>query len=482
MDPEEYHNSESLRLNNADTGTDAYGVMVSLCPNCGAEIISPDTSVTGFCSYCRAEVVMQKRMDGEKRPQYIIPLQITKEECKRQFMKSMHAPFIPKDFKDDRFLEGFRGFYIPYWLYDVRCRKTESAPEHTEKYLLRIADKLDGRTSTVLYDAAMHFDDRIANEIAPFRTEEVRPFAEEYLAGFYADRADVKAGVYKQDIETKAAEELKNSVTTSLLDSNEYNQRIRSGISELIRIDVEPYTALFPVWFLTWRRKDRVAYAVMNGQTGKITFNAPVDTKKMMLWIIILACILFFVFENIPPVLPKYVLAIVSNICSVILFLVRRETAKLYVSSFRTEDKAYTAGKTNVPDTGKILSSKAFRLLLVFIPAWLLIPIYGPSIICAVSAILSLFMFISITELSIPMHQVSVIIGTLLLLISEAAAYYISYMDYVESIYSFSGSGIVLAAALVTCFLIVHQCNLISTKPIPNYTNRKGGNNSAKND
>ena len=33
MQVEDYH-----KTNNADTGTDAYGVTVSLCPNCGAEM------------------------------------------------------------------------------------------------------------------------------------------------------------------------------------------------------------------------------------------------------------------------------------------------------------------------------------------------------------------------------------------------------------------------------------------------------------
>ena len=50
---------------------------------------------------------------------------------------------------------------------------------------------------------------------------------------------------------------------------------------------------MYPVWFLSYRNKDRVAYATVNGQTGKVVADMPIDSKKYVLSSLILAVILF---------------------------------------------------------------------------------------------------------------------------------------------------------------------------------------------
>ena len=47
--------------------------------------------------------------------------------------------------------------------------------------------------------------------------------------------------------------------------------------------DSRAENALFPVWFLTWRKNDRVAFLVMNGETGKISADLPVDIRRFLL-------------------------------------------------------------------------------------------------------------------------------------------------------------------------------------------------------
>lgn len=42
----------------------------------------------------------------------------------------------------------------------------------------------------------------------------------------------------------------------------------------------EAASAMLPVWFLSYRNKDRVAYATVNGQTGKVAADIPVDSRK----------------------------------------------------------------------------------------------------------------------------------------------------------------------------------------------------------
>lgn len=53
-------------------------------------------------------------------------------------------------------------------------------------------------------------------------------------------------------------------------------------------------SAMFPVWFLSYRNGSRVSYATVNGQTGKIAADLPVDIRKYFLGSLILALPIFY--------------------------------------------------------------------------------------------------------------------------------------------------------------------------------------------
>ncbi|MBQ5623675.1 MAG: hypothetical protein IIU91_06815, partial [Alistipes sp.] len=83
-------------------------------------------------------------------------------------------------------------------------------------------------------------------------------------------------------------------------------------------------TAMFPVWFLSYRNKDRVAYATVNGQTGKVVADLPVDIRKYLLGSLILAIPIFILLNMFFTIRPSAALTIVAFIAllSVILYAV----------------------------------------------------------------------------------------------------------------------------------------------------------------
>ena len=52
-------------------------------------------------------------------------------------------------------------------------------------------------------------------------------------------------------------------------------------------------STMFPVWFLSYRKKDRVAYATVNGQTGLVVADIPIDPKRYLLGSLLLAIPIF---------------------------------------------------------------------------------------------------------------------------------------------------------------------------------------------
>ena len=54
---------------------------------------------------------------------------------------------------------------------------------------------------------------------------------------------------------------------------------------------------MFPVWFMSYRNGDRVAYATVNGQTGKAVADLPVDIRKFIGGSLLLAVPVFILLN-----------------------------------------------------------------------------------------------------------------------------------------------------------------------------------------
>lgn len=97
-----------------------YEVTIFTCPQCGGEILSTDNAAAGFCSFCGASTILYSRISHEKRPNYIIPFQKTKEQCKEAYARRMkHSIFAPKELRDPSYIDSFRGIYMPYWAFYI---------------------------------------------------------------------------------------------------------------------------------------------------------------------------------------------------------------------------------------------------------------------------------------------------------------------------------------------------------------------------
>ena len=66
-----------------------FDATIFTCPQCGGEILSTDTSLAEFCSFCGASTIFHSRIQKEKRPAYIIPFKKTKEDCKKAYSSFM---------------------------------------------------------------------------------------------------------------------------------------------------------------------------------------------------------------------------------------------------------------------------------------------------------------------------------------------------------------------------------------------------------
>ena len=116
--------------------------------------------------------------------------------------------------------------------------------------------------------------------IEPYDYRAFQPFSTAYLPGYMADKYDEDADT----CQARAHSRMQNSVSSELSVSiTGYNSV--STLSENISIDyTAKHYALLPVWMLhtKWQGKDYLF--AMNGQTGKLVGDLPVDKRKVAAW------------------------------------------------------------------------------------------------------------------------------------------------------------------------------------------------------
>ena len=172
----EEHDS-GVVVDDRETGT--YETTVFTCPECAGEIISEENEAATFCSFCGASTVLASRLAKKKRPSSIIPFKITKEQCKDIYKQRMgKAWFAPSYYKDEKNIDGFRGIYMPYWVYNIKQQGpvTIKGEKHYRRGNYRIEEEyeidfdLKAEYDGISHDASSSFADNISGPLSTSST------------------------------------------------------------------------------------------------------------------------------------------------------------------------------------------------------------------------------------------------------------------------------------------------------------------------
>ncbi len=285
-----------------------FDAWVYRCPQCGAELMTTEeTDATAFCPYCGGTSLLFDKLRKEKRPDYIIPFQLSKEQCKQAYRREARkAIFTPAKYKRAELVDSFRGIYMPYWSYrveqkgDVAIDASGSSYRDgdyvcTPKYEIR--GQIDNAYEGVSHDASRAFDDEISECLEPYDVLKRLPFTPGFLSGFYADVADESPRKYRDKVKAYAEQETARQIfhdagVRSKESSNAIRMSGTAGIrvpTQITRID----RVFYPVWFMSYREGDKLTYATVNGQTGKVVADFPISPLRFLLAALLCAALLF---------------------------------------------------------------------------------------------------------------------------------------------------------------------------------------------
>ena len=295
---------ESVTKENDSVDYDYFETTVFTCPQCGAKIMCEENEASSFCTYCSSSTVLTSRISKEKKPDFIIPFEKTKEECIASFKKiTKKAILAPGELKDEKVLDKFKAIYVPYWFYDV-SQDSGFSVSAAEMYnngasaftaFVQVTGYIHGEFEGISKDASYNFSDDLGERIAPFFASEKKKFYPSYLSGFYADVSDVPSEVYEHEAVELANDVAREVVTQEAKVENDKLKIYLSNDEATKQFDttVKAKKALYPIWFMSFKQKKKVAYMTVNGQTGRAASDFPVSIPKFLIATFILTVLLF---------------------------------------------------------------------------------------------------------------------------------------------------------------------------------------------
>lgn len=270
---------------------------VYICKNCGAQIVADPNVSTTSCVYCKNTAILKDKLQGEFSPNYVIPFRKTKEDAIEAFMKLKKGRILtPKAFNNKNNIKEMSGIYIPFWLYDYNangiieadCKRITSWTSGNYRYTKTDIYKAT-RGGSVAFenipvDGSKRFQNDIMNSIEPFDYKDIKDFNYSYLSGFLSEKYDVSMEEAKTDSVERAKQSFKNQMVK---DIRGYDS-VSVSSSNINLEDLKNSYALLPVWMLNIKYKDKIYTFAMNGQTGKMIGNIPIDKlKAVVIWFII---------------------------------------------------------------------------------------------------------------------------------------------------------------------------------------------------
>lgn len=286
-------NDEQIELA-ADAGTEwedaeLYGMSEYQCKTCGGNLYTDENTSATICPYCGNAVMLKGRLSGTLKPDLVIPFQMTKEQALKGLAEHTGSKwFVAKAYKESNQLDEVKGLYVPFWVYDAdldadvvyNCvdeRTWRSGnTEYTERKYYRVRRAGDIAFDHVPADGSSKMPDDLMESIEPFDHDKAMDFTTAYLSGYVADKYDIDQETVRPRVRKRMAEGAADAFASTV----HYDEVSVDSSNITAKSSTVNYT-LYPVWLLSTDWNGEKFMFAMNGQTGKMVGNLPMDKLRL---------------------------------------------------------------------------------------------------------------------------------------------------------------------------------------------------------
>lgn len=279
------------------------------CPSCGAQITGDDTLGSTVCPYCGQSTIVKGQFEGTLKPDFIIPFKIDKKAAIAAFEKEAATKLIllPDEFKDKKKIQEMAGIYVPFWTFDCDCDASivyngqritvwsDANYRYTKTDFYKLYRSGEVGFENIPVNGSKKAEDAYMEALEPYNYEEAVNFSDVYLSGYLADKYDVSV----QECVERANERVKNSTVKAFNETTTSFMNVFTENSSVAFDNGKVRYSLLPVWMLNIKYKNQMYKFAINGQTGKVVGEFPIDESKKNKYFLKVAGIAYVVFAAI---------------------------------------------------------------------------------------------------------------------------------------------------------------------------------------
>lgn len=289
------------------------------CKNCGASTVFDSYIVADKCPFCGNSNIQEEVITNGIMPESVIPFKITADTAIAQYKKWLKgkwlAPTKLKKGVNSQYVQ-LTGMYVPCWSFDadtssfytamageyyyVTVYKTETRNGETEQvpYQERrtrwypVSGQYLEEFRDYIVDSSIHIDDHMMAGIQPYNMKELAPYKSEYLSGFKAERYSVDLKTGWETAKERLSVTIENGIRSQI-----HADEVKDIWFKTSYFSKKYKHILLPLWFSSFKYKEKTYGYMINGQTGKVDGNSPLSPWKvtaLVLAIIALAGLGFY--------------------------------------------------------------------------------------------------------------------------------------------------------------------------------------------
>ncbi len=264
------------------------------CQSCGARTSLATDVIASACPFCGSNKVIQRAAPQDVlRPRFLIPFKIEPQRCASLVQSWLASSWMtPAGLRQLANLPRFTGVYLPFWTFDAVTSatwKAEVGHLKTERYYENGQWKErtvvvwrweSGRVQLTIDDLIVEGSARLSrllmSKLKDYNLGELTPYDPKYLAGFQARAYDVPLEqaweIARAQMREQTRQACYRQASTSM---------VRNFSMELDFSQESWRYLLLPMYVAAYRYQGKTYQVMLNGQTGKVAGQRPVDWVKV---------------------------------------------------------------------------------------------------------------------------------------------------------------------------------------------------------
>ena len=295
---------------------DGAGMKEYVCNTCAAVLVAEQKVGATECPYCGNPLVIKDTFEGINLPDGIIPFSVDKRSA-QQALENFYKgkKLIPDSFLSKNRIDNINGLYVPFWLFDCDTSgdcfyratkereydKGEEVWKEIQDYAITRSAKM--RFEKVPADGSKEMKDAYMDSLEPFDYSKITAYNPAYMSGYVASKYDEDANAVKERVNERVRNTSKQKIRETVKGYTSVNPTAENiGIH-----DGRVHYCMLPVWMLSTQWNGQVYSFAMNGQSGKVVGDLPIDQGKStklflstaLITMVIAALVLYFVMGGL---------------------------------------------------------------------------------------------------------------------------------------------------------------------------------------